>query len=62
MSVITHNILTACVKISVEGVVGTLVSTPSRHLEEDSPLKEMIISENSPALDDADYLLDQGLL
>ena len=31
MSAITHNILTACVKISVEGVVETLVSGYEHH-------------------------------
>ena len=33
--------------------------TPSQQLDEDSALDEMIISENGPALHDADYLLEQ---
>ena len=65
VSVIVHIILTGCVKTSVESVVETLVSryenhfTSSRQLDEDNALDEMIISENGPALHDADICLTE---
>ena len=65
--VIVHIILTACVKISVESVVETLVSryenhfTSSRQLAEENSLDEMIISENGPALHNPDNLLDRAM-
>ena len=67
MSVVVHIILTACVKISVESVVETLVSryehhfTSSRQLDEDDSLDEMIISKNGPALHNADNLLERAM-
>ena len=65
--VIVHIILTACVKISVESIVESLVSryenhfTSSRQLTEEHALDEMIISENGPNLHEADSILERAM-
>ena len=65
--VIVHVILAACVKVSVESVVESLVSryehhfTASRQLTEDNTLNEMIISENGPHLHEADGILERSM-
>ena len=65
--VIVHVILTACVKISVESIVESLVSryenhfTSSRQLTEEHALDEMIISENGPNLHEADSILERAM-
>ena len=65
--VIVHVILVACVKVSVESIVESLVSryenhfTAARQLTEENSLNEMIISENGPNLHDADGILERAL-
>ena len=65
--VVVHIILTACLKVSVESIVESLVSryenhfTSSRQLTEEHALDEMIISENGPNLHEADSILERAL-
>ena len=65
--VMVHVILTACVKVSVESIVESLVSryenhfTSSRQLTEENALNEMIISENGPNLHEANGILERAL-
>ena len=62
-----HNITTAAVKISVESVVESLVSTYETHFDANIQLKEihaldeMIIAENEPDIVHADKLLRSSM-
>ena len=65
--IILHVILCACVKVSVESVVESIVSryekhfNPSRQPDEEQGLNEMIIAENGPFLHEADGIIERAM-
>ena len=65
--VIIHLICVACVKVSVESIVESLVSRYEKHFDssrqptEQHSLDEMIIAENGPLLHHAAEILDRAM-
>lgn len=65
--IITHIIMCACVKVSVESVVESIVSRYEKHFHhsrqpsEEHSLNEMIIAENGPFLHQADEILESSM-
>ena len=64
---IVHCISVACVKVSVDSVVESIVSRYEKHLNsarqpsEDHALNEMIIAENGPLIHHSDKILDRAM-
>ena len=67
VKVIIHLICVACVKVSVESVVESLVSRYEKHFDssrqptEQHSLDEMIIAENGPLLHYTDKILERAI-
>ena len=65
--IIIHVILCACVKVSVESVVESIVSRYEKHFHhsrqpnEEHALNEMIIAENGPFLHEAEGIIESAM-
>ena len=64
---IVHCICAACLKVSVESVVESIVSRYEKHFSssrqpsEEHALNEMVIAENGPLLHHADTILERAM-
>ena len=62
-----HLICVACIKVSVESVLGSLVSRYEKHFDfsrqptKQHSLDEIIIAENEPLLHHADEILERAM-